>query len=87
MRSISQDDKRTQLLAETVYLALKNDIFDFRLMPGDRFSEGDIAKRLAVSRTPVREALSWLAYEGYVEVWCRSGWQVRAFDFGYFEEL
>jgi len=78
---------RPEALAEKVYQALKQDIFDFRLMPGDRFSEKEIAERLEVSRTPVRQALFWLEREGYVEVWFRSGWQVKPFDFAYFEEL
>ncbi|MDT8850547.1 GntR family transcriptional regulator [Pantoea dispersa] len=78
---------RPEALAEKVYQALKQDIFEFRLMPGDRFSENEIAERLAVSRTPVRQALFWLEREGYVEVWFRSGWQIRPFDFAYFEEL
>ncbi|RWR00890.1 GntR family transcriptional regulator [[Pantoea] beijingensis] len=78
---------RPEVLAERVYQAIKNDIFDFRLMPGDRFSESEMAERMDVSRTPVRQALFWLEREGYVEVWFRSGWQVRPFDFEYFEEL
>ena len=78
---------RPEALAEKVYQALKQDIFEFRLMPGDRFSEKEIADRLEVSRTPVRQALFWLEREGYVEVWFRSGWQVKSFDFAYFEEL
>lgn len=78
---------RPEVLADRVYLALKNDIFDFRLMPGDRFSESEIATRMAVSRTPVRQALFRLEREGYVEVWNRLGWQVRQFDFAWFEEL
>lgn len=78
---------RPEALAERVYQTIKNDIFDFRLMPGDRFSESEMAERMEVSRTPVRQALFWLEREGYVEVWFRSGWQVRSFDFEYFEEL
>lgn len=78
---------RPEPLAEKVYQALKQDIFEFRLMPGDRFSENEIAERMAVSRTPVRQALFRLEREGYVEVWFRSGWQVKPFDFEYFEEL
>lgn len=78
---------RPEALADRVYHQLKNDIFDFRLMPGDRFSESDVAERMEVSRTPVRQALFRLEREGYVEVWFRSGWQVRQFDFEYFEEL
>jgi DNA-binding GntR family transcriptional regulator len=74
-------------LAAQIYARLKADIFDFRLLPGDRFSEGDIATRMQVSRTPVRQALFWLQREGYVDVNFRSGWQVRTFDFQYFENL
>ncbi|MCY0386000.1 GntR family transcriptional regulator [Robbsia sp. Bb-Pol-6] len=74
-------------LAAQIYAQLKADIFDFRLLPGDRFSEGDIAARMQVSRTPVRQALFWLQREGYVDVNFRSGWQVREFDFKFFEDL
>ena len=88
MPTLSQRSKgRPEALAERVYQALKNDIFEYRLMPGDRFSESEIAERMEVSRTPVRQALFWLEREGYVEVWFRSGWQVKNFDFEYFEEL
>ena len=79
--------KATGNLAMQIYTQLKADIFDFRLLPGDKFSEGDIAARMQVSRTPVRQALFWLQREGYVDVHFRSGWQVRAFDFKYFEDL
>ena len=61
--------KRTVGLAERIYLALKNDIFDFRLMPGEHFSENEISERMAASRTPVRQALFWLEHEGYVQVY------------------
>ncbi|MEJ5178433.1 GntR family transcriptional regulator [Erwinia sp. MYb416] len=88
---MNMDSKRSkdrpEALADRVYHQLKNDIFDFRLMPGDRFSESEVAERMDVSRTPVRQALFRLEREGYVEVWFRSGWQVRQFDFEYFEEL
>lgn len=73
--------------SERIYEELKADIFDFRLLPGDRFTENEIAERTAASRTPVREALYRLQREGYVEVQFRNGWQVRPFDFRCFEEL
>ncbi|KMT52789.1 GntR family transcriptional regulator [Pseudomonas fildesensis] len=79
--------ERPDSLAEQIYAQLKADIFDFRLLPGDRFSEGEVAERMHASRTPVRQALYRLEREGYVEVYFRSGWQVRPFDFTYFEEL
>ncbi|WP_234795381.1 GntR family transcriptional regulator, partial [Salmonella enterica] len=43
--------------------------------------------RFPPSRTPVRQALFWLEHEGYVQVYSRSGWQVKPFDFNYFEAL
>ncbi|MBN6717331.1 GntR family transcriptional regulator [Pseudomonas capsici] len=79
--------ERPENMAERIYLQLKEDIFEFRLLPGDRFSESEIAERVQASRTPVRQALYQLEREGYVEVYFRSGWQVKPFDFNYFEEL
>lgn len=68
-------------LADTAYASLKRDILDFRLAPGDRFTETEIADRLQVSRTPVREALFRLEREGYLEVRQRNGWLVKPLDF------
>ena len=76
-----------QARAQKIYEQLKRDIFDFRLLPGERFSESDIARRTGVSRTPVREALHKLEKEGYLQVASRSGWNVRQFDFEFFENL
>lgn len=73
--------RRKESMADRVYEALKDEIFEFRLIPGDKFSEGDVGTRLHASRTPVREALYRLQREGYVEVLFRSGWQVRPLDF------
>lgn len=78
---------RGENLAERIYQRLKNDIFDFRLLPGDRFTETEVAERMGVSRTPVREALFRLQRENYVDVLYRNGWRVRPFNFEYFEDL
>lgn len=68
MMTIIQRSKiRPEALVEKVYQALKNDIFEFRLMPGDRFSESEIAERMEVRHTPNRQALFWLEREGYFE--------------------
>ncbi|WP_028693866.1 GntR family transcriptional regulator [Pseudomonas cremoricolorata] len=85
--SLKKPPVRPENLVERIYQQLKRDIFEFRLLPGDRFSEGEVAQRTGVSRTPVRQALYRLEREGYLEVYFRSGWQVRPFDFNYFEEL
>lgn len=74
-------------MADRVYNALKDEIFAFRLIPGDKFSEGDVGTRLKASRTPVREALYRLQREGYVEVLFRSGWQVKPLDARQVDEL
>lgn len=74
-------------LAGSVYRKLKTDIFEFRLPPGARFSENQIAKRARVSRTPVREALFRLEREGYLEVHTKSGWSVRPLDFAQLDQL
>jgi DNA-binding GntR family transcriptional regulator len=74
-------------LAESVYRALKSDIFEFRLLPGSRFSENEVAARTRVSRTPVREALFRLDREGYVQVHAKSGWSVRPLDFDLLDHL
>ncbi|MBU2953650.1 GntR family transcriptional regulator [Marinobacter sp. F3R08] len=81
------NQRRKASVAERVYEALKEDIFEFRLIPGDKFSEGDVGTRLNASRTPVREALYRLQREGHVEVLFRSGWKVKPLDFQQMEEL
>nr|WP_227285197.1 GntR family transcriptional regulator [Boseongicola sp. H5] len=39
---------------------------EFRIKPDERIREGEMAKRLSVSRTPLREALNRLVSEGYL---------------------
>jgi DNA-binding GntR family transcriptional regulator len=73
--------------AEEAYRRIKAAIFDFVLLPGEGFTESDMAERLGMSRTPVREALFRLELEGYVQVAFRSGWNVAPFDFRKLEDL
>jgi DNA-binding GntR family transcriptional regulator len=51
---------------EQVYGQLRDLIVQGLLAPGSRIVETEIATRLGVSRTPVREALQRLQQEGYV---------------------
>jgi DNA-binding GntR family transcriptional regulator len=74
-------------LAEQVYTTLKAELHDFRWVPGDRFSEGELGVRLGVSRTPVREALFRLRNEGFLDVESKSGWFVRPIDFQRLDQL
>jgi DNA-binding GntR family transcriptional regulator len=54
--------------AERALATLRDLIMGGELAPGARLGEVEIADRLGVSRTPVREALSRLAAEGLVEI-------------------
>lgn len=71
-------DGEKSTLAQVVYERLKEDLFDFRMAPGQRYSEQELATRLGVSRTPLRFALHILAREGYLQrVEGHTSWQVR----------
>jgi DNA-binding GntR family transcriptional regulator len=78
---------RPQNLADTVYEQLKSELFEFQLLPGDRFTEGEVADRTGASRTPVRQALYRLQREGFLDVNFRNGWEVRALDFDQLDAL
>jgi len=86
-RNNPRANPREMTRAESAYRRIKAAIFDFVLLPGEGFTESDIAERLEMSRTPVREALFRLELEGYVQVAFRSGWNVSPFDFRKLEEL
>lgn len=53
-------------LADDVYRQLRDDILMGRLRPRDHLVEVDLAERLHVSRTPVRESLQRLAADGLI---------------------
>jgi DNA-binding GntR family transcriptional regulator len=74
-------------LAEQAYDCIKQLIFDFTLMPGDRFSESELSQRVQVSRTPLRQALQRLEREGFLLVFPKLGWQVAPLDFDQFDEI
>lgn len=54
-------------LRERVYRALRDALVAGELAPGERLRDQELAARLGVSRTPVREALQRLEDEGLVE--------------------
>lgn len=53
-------------LADDVYRTIRDDILMGRLRPRDHLVEVDLAERLNVSRTPVRESLQRLAADGLI---------------------
>ena len=60
-----------------VYEALLEMIVTLELPPGERLVESDLAGRLGVSKTPVREALAMLESDGLVEATPYRGATVR----------
>ena len=74
-------------LADQTFDAVKRMIFDFELIPGERFSESDLTNRLNVSRTPLRQALQRLAGQGLLQVYPKMGWFVAPIDFDTMDEL
>jgi DNA-binding GntR family transcriptional regulator len=83
---IAQGERGT--LGRAVYDRIKDEIFEFRMPPGQRYSEQELANQLGVSRTPLRFALHVLASEGYLDrVGGHAGWLVKPFNLGYYEDL
>ena len=75
------------MLKERTYGAVKRMILSGTLRPGAKLQERDLSRRLKVSRTPLREALSRLVQEGLVENRPRRGHYVRAIDAKSVEDL
>jgi len=73
--------------ADRIYNHLKESLFNFELLPGDKFTETELATILGASRTPVRQALFKLEKEGYLQMRSRSGWTVCPIDFQKLKEL
>ena len=61
-------DSRSQSLEEMVYSRLEEEILSGELKRGEPLIELSLAKRLDVSRTPIRGALHRLSEEGLVEL-------------------
>jgi len=76
--------KRTKALrpkqtsVERVYEFVKQCIMELSLRPGENISDTDIAAKIGISRTPVREALRQLELEGLVLHTPHRGWMVHA---------
>lgn len=62
---------------DRAYLALRAQILSGELAPGTTLLESAVAERLAMSRTPVREALLLLQNENLVDIRPRHGMTVR----------
>lgn len=74
-------------LTDQVYHAIKHRILANELQVGSRLRDEELATKLGVSRTPIREAILRLSREGLVEVIPRSGTRIRRFTEGDIDEI
>ncbi|NWG02622.1 MAG: GntR family transcriptional regulator [Syntrophaceae bacterium] len=67
------DGNRTQM----AYRKIKEMMFNYDIVPGQRLIFVDFANRLGVSRTPINNALSILANEGFLDFIPNQGYRVH----------
>jgi DNA-binding GntR family transcriptional regulator len=70
---------RAQSSVDRLYEAVKDMAITYRLKPGERLNEGELAKSLGASRTPLREALNRLNAEGFLTFEVGRGFFCREF--------
>jgi DNA-binding GntR family transcriptional regulator len=68
------------VLVQSSYEAIKDAILRNRLRPGTKLAHRELAERLGVSRTPIRESLERLYQEGYVKRIPNRGYFVAEMD-------
>lgn len=71
-------DKKTA--AQKVYEKIKKMIVNQEMLPGNPIVEVDFAKKLNISRTPVRVAIRHLQEDGLVELVSNKGSFVKSFS-------
>lgn len=68
---------RDKNLTQMAYMKIKEMMLNYDIVPGQRLIFVDLAKRLGVSRTPVNNALSILANEGFLDFVHNQGYTVH----------
>jgi DNA-binding GntR family transcriptional regulator len=63
----------SQNLHEATFQTLKSLLVEGKIVPGSKLNERELAERLNVSRTPIREAIRRLAADGLVELIANRG--------------
>ncbi|MBD8665466.1 GntR family transcriptional regulator [Rhizobium sp. CFBP 8752] len=71
---------RRTALHDTLVTRLRDMIIEGELAPGSRMHESQLGEQLGVSRTPLREAIKYLASEGLVELIPSRGAIVKRFS-------
>lgn len=76
-----------RLLTDRIFEELKQRILFFRIRPGERLIEDDLAREWHTSRTPVREACKRLAEAGLIRAVPHRGYYIRDVHLPEIEEL
>ncbi len=79
--------RRQPSIRQKVYTAIRNDILNGRIVPGEHMVETRLANQIKTSRTPVREALHMMEREGLLESIPRVGYWVKALEWDEVEEI
>ena len=74
-------------LGEQLEIAIREEILDGKLLPGQRLSLNELAQRWDVSNMPVRDAVRRLESSGFLVVVPRSGIYVAEFDKDRFKNI
>jgi DNA-binding GntR family transcriptional regulator len=85
--NLGESTEAPSLQGEGAYWRLLEEIRNGQLLPGARLTEAELADRLAISRTPVREAIRRLEADGLVTHEPRVGAMVRNLDYAEVMEL
>lgn len=87
MKGTPKIDEGSSLQGEGAYWRLLEEIRSGQLQPGTRLTETELAERLAISRTPVREAIRRLEADGLVTHEPRVGAMIRRLEYAEVMEL
>ncbi|WP_312856947.1 GntR family transcriptional regulator [Anoxybacteroides rupiense] len=87
MRRLKPQMMKRETLKKQVYEYLREEIMNGRIAPGERLIEEKIAKKIEVSRSPIREAIRLLEKDGLVIVNKRGGVTVFHPDISHFQHL
>lgn len=78
---------QTHTLVDVAYKALKKDIVERALLPGQKLIIRELHERYGISGTPIKQALNRLITEGLVENTPRKGIKVRDLQWEEVEEI
>lgn len=74
-------------LSDRAYEIIKNAIITCELMPGEQVAQPQLAEKLGIGLTPIRDALQRLSREGFVQSIPRSGYVVSPITLSDIKEI